>query len=110
VRRLGEGDTLAALVADQLERYMAHKGRDWTHPHDPLTAAAVVEPRFLRTVPLRVSVETQGEYTRGQTVALQHDATDATATVDVAVDVDVAGFERWLLDTLSGGAVVPAAL
>jgi purine nucleosidase len=102
LRRLHERGGLAALVADQLDRYMTHMGRDWTHPHDPLAAAAVIRPDFLRTQPMRVQVETAGAHTRAQTVAVTHDpASDTVPPVDVALEVDVPGFEQWLLATLS---------
>lgn len=111
LRGLRAGGDLAALIADQLERYMGHKGRDWTNPHDPLTAAAVAQPDLLRTFPLRVNVETHGEYTRAQTVAVhQRVAERGAPAIDVALEVDVARSERWLIETLAGSvATAPPA-
>ena len=94
--RIARSDALGALVADQLDRYLRHKGRDWTHPHDALAAAYLLRPGLLRTIPMGVAVETHGELTRGQTVATRRQPGDAGPTVDVAVEVDVAAFERWL--------------
>ena len=104
---LRQGDQLAALVADQLERYMGHMGRDWTHPHDPLAVAALVRPDLLRTYPMRVNVETRGEYTRAQTVAERVDGEAGGPVVDVALEVQAGAFERWLLDTLAGSGTAP---
>jgi len=105
--RIAAGDDLGALVADQLDRYMTHKGRDWTHPHDPLTAASVIQPDFLRTYPMDVVVETGGAFTRGQTVATrQGEAHDGKPAVDVALDVDVEAFQQWLVAMLAGSAPV----
>ena len=102
--RLREGDALARMVADQLERYFGHMGRDWTCPHDPLAAAAILQPEFLRTFPMRVQVETHGEYTRAETVALLADEAGTDAPViDVALEVEARRFESWLVDTLLNG-------
>ena len=97
------GDGLAALLADQLDRYLGHIGREWTHLHDPLAAALAVHPEFARTWRMRVDVETRGELTRGQTVAtLAAAGHDPRQTVDVALDVDVSAFESWLIPCLAG--------
>ena len=104
---LRQGDQLAVLVADQLERYMGHMGRDWTHPHDPLAVAALVRPDLLRTYPMRVNVETRGEYTRAQTVAERVDGEAGGPVVDAALEVQAGAFERWLLDTLAGSGAAP---
>jgi purine nucleosidase len=104
---LRQGDQLAVLVADQLERYMGHMGRDWTHPHDPLAVAALVRPDLLRTYPMRVNVETRGEYTRAQTVAERVDGEAGGPVIDVALEVQAGAFERWLLDTLAGSGTAP---
>lgn len=103
--RMAGGDDLGALVADQLDRYMTHKGRDWIHPHDALTATAIVRPELLRTVPLRVDVETRGALTRGQTVAVHpRGAGEEARPVDVALEVDAASFDPWLVEMLAGSA------
>jgi purine nucleosidase len=103
--RLRAGDGLARLVADQVERYMGHMQRDWTYLHDPLACAAIVRPALLRTFPMSVQVETRGEHTRGQTVALSHAAAaEGPPRVDVALEVDAGRFERWILDVLAGTA------
>lgn len=99
---LRAGDELARLVADQLDRYFAHLGRDWTHMHDPLAASDVALPGFLRTVPMRVRVECAGQLTRGQLVALRHDGPDEAGLVDVALEVDGGAFDAWLPRCLGG--------
>ncbi len=101
--RIAAADALGALVADQLGRYMARKGRDWTHPHDPLAASAAIQPDLLRTTPMRVDVETRGEFTRGQTAATVPTTTDGRPLVDVALELtgDAASFERWLVEMLA---------
>ena len=104
LQRLEDKGPVASLVADQLGRYLRHMERDWTNPHDPLAVAAIAQPELLRTHPMHITVETCGQYTRGQTVATSHDSTDQqSASVDVALEVDAAGFEEWLLSTLTSG-------
>jgi inosine-uridine nucleoside N-ribohydrolase len=99
---LRAGDTLARLIADQLDRYFAHMERDWTHLHDPLAASEVVLPGFLRTMPMRVQVECAGQLTRGQLVATRHDGAHEPGVVDVALEVDAWAFEAWLPRCLHG--------
>jgi inosine-uridine nucleoside N-ribohydrolase len=99
---LREGDELARVVADQLDRYFAHVGRDWTHMHDPLAASEVALHSFLHTMPMRVQVECVGQLTRGQLVALRHDGPPEAGVVDVALEVDAKAFEAWLPRCLLG--------
>jgi purine nucleosidase len=105
LRRLAT-DRLGAMLADQLDRYMTHVGRDWTHPHDPLAAATVIRPDFVQTQPMHVVVETDGRHTRGETVAkLAGAGAKAQRAVDVALTVEAKAFERWLIPHLAGSDV-----
>lgn len=100
--RLREGDALAQLVADQVDRYLRHRARDWTHMHDPLAVAALLRPDLVRTFPMHIHVETRGEYTRAATIAVLADGAQRESTaIDVALEVDAPAFEAWLLDTLA---------
>jgi purine nucleosidase len=100
-------DPLGSLLADQLDRYMRHQTRDWTHPHDPLAASVILRPDFVGTEPMHVDVETSGELTRGETVATRAaDSGDGRPIVDVALTVDTQAFEQWLVPALAGS---PAA-
>ena len=97
------GDGLAALVADQVDRYLRLIGRDWTSPHDPLAASLLLHPEFVQTHRMHVSVETRGEMTRGQTVAtMSRDGGQGRPVLDVALSGDVPAFEAWLLHCLAG--------
>jgi purine nucleosidase len=102
--RIATSDALGAVVADQLARYMTGKGRDWTYMHDPLAAAGLVRPSFLQTHPLQVGVETRGDLTRGQTVGVRAASTSGLSPADVALQVDVAAFQPWLVDLLANAA------
>jgi purine nucleosidase len=107
--RVAQSDELGALVADQVERYINEHHRDWTHPHDALAVAAIANPALLQTRPMYIQVETQGQFTRAETVAVLAEQTPivslqdsaARPPIDVALEVDVAGFERWLITRLA---------
>ena len=104
--RIAAAGALGSLAADQVERYLKQHNRDWTHPHDALALAAIAQPGLLRTTPMHVQVETQGQLTRAQTVAtLAQGAAGESAgsvpPIEVALQVDVAGFEHWLVQTLA---------
>jgi non-specific riboncleoside hydrolase len=107
--RLAQADALGALVADQLERHMRRSGHDWAVPHDALAVATFAQPAFVRTRPMHIQVETHGQFTRAETVAVLADQTSgapaspnvAVPPIDVALEVDVAGFESWLVETLA---------
>lgn len=104
--RIAGAGALGALAADQVERYLRQRNRDWTHPHDALALAAIAQPGLLSTTPMRVQVETQGQLTRAQTVATlapggaEHEP-GAARPIEVALQVDVAAFEGWLVRTLA---------
>jgi purine nucleosidase len=97
------GDGLSMLLAGQIDRYLEHVGREWTFLHDPLAAALPVHPEFVQTARMRVAVETRGNLTRGQTVAMMAEAgCDTPPAIDVALDVDAPAFESWLIPCLAG--------
>jgi purine nucleosidase len=86
--------------------------------HDALAVGAVIDPSFLKTQDMRVEIETDGKFTRGETVGNRGNAIDRvvpkgdrleTVGVDavqpnvrVAVGVDSARFIQLLVDRLSG--------
>jgi len=86
--------------------------------HDALAVGAVIDPSFLKTQDMRVDVETEGRFTRGETVGNRGNAVDRvvskgdrleTVGVDpvqpnahVAVGVDSARFVRLLVERLGG--------
>jgi len=51
-------------------------GGEGTPMHDPLAVAAVIDRRLISTQDMWVEVETQGEFTRGETVASRHNSSD----------------------------------
>lgn len=63
--------------------------------HDPLVVGTVIDPSLVRTMPLPVQVETQGEWTTGMTVADRRPMRPelkTPANANVALEVDGARF------------------
>lgn len=90
----------AEAVARQVELYPPFARRGWTHLHDPLAVATVVDPRLVELRPLHLDVELQGRYAAGATL-VREPTSDEPANAEVALAVDAPGFESFLLDRLA---------
>jgi purine nucleosidase len=103
------GTPFHEAVAGQVERYPRFAGHGSTFLHDPLAAALLVRSSLCQTTPLRVDVETQGRHAVGVTF-MRLPTDGAPATAQVALEVDVAGAEAFIVERLasrvaaSGGA------
>lgn len=64
--------------------------------HDLTAIAWLVKPELFRTQRCFVGVETQGELTYGATVIDLKNDLGRPANVDVALEIDVAGFQQWV--------------
>jgi purine nucleosidase len=93
------GGAFQAAVADQVVRYPRYAQTGATYLHDPLAAAAIVQPDLLATTDLRLEVETQGRLTTAMTLARRATA-DAPANAAVALEVDVAAAESFIVDRI----------
>ena len=101
VARIGAaGDPFHAAVADQVTRYPRYARRGWTNLHDPLAVATVIDPTLVRCEPVRAVVETVGEHTAGALLAAAP-TPDAPATARIALAVDAARAERFIIDRLA---------
>lgn len=86
--RLAAGDgPLGGILADQADRYISIRGRDFTHLHDPLAVATVIDPDLVTAAPMHVAVELHGEYTTGATV-VRPPAPERPANARVCLAVD----------------------
>jgi purine nucleosidase len=110
----------ARFLADAIPYYIEFYERTREYAgacmHDPLAVAAAIDPSLLRLVPTRVEVETDGEWTRGQTVTdlrgIRHSpwpvGWDPAENARVALEVDADAFmERFtgrLRDLVAGQA------
>ncbi len=93
LRSLGQS---GAVVAELLEyfagTYKRVFGFDAPPLHDPVAVAAVLEPRLLKTRPMRVDVECESELTRGESVCDFYGVTGKPPNAEVGVELDREGF------------------
>ena len=84
-------------MARQLTLYPPFQQRGWTHLHDPLAVATVVDPGLVTLQPLRLDVELESRLAPGATLArLPTEALPANAAV--ALEVDAPRFEAMFLE------------
>ena len=69
--------------------------------HDLCAIAWLVRPDLFTVKPCFVAVETQGEYTAGTTVVDIEGRLGKSPNVQVALEIDVAGFQQWVADVLA---------
>ncbi|RKO62355.1 Inosine-uridine nucleoside N-ribohydrolase [Caldibacillus debilis GB1] len=68
--------------------------------HDPLAVGAVIDPSFVKTERLYVQVDTEGEISKGRTVADLRPS-HPEPNVDVCTEVDAERFLRHFLDRMN---------
>jgi non-specific riboncleoside hydrolase len=69
--------------------------------HDLCAIAWLVRPELFTLKPCFVAVETQGEWTAGTTVVDIENRYERPANVQVALDLDVGGFRRWVAEVIA---------
>ena len=69
--------------------------------HDLCAIAWLVRPDLFTVKPCFVAVETQGEYTAGTTVVDIEGRLGKSPNVQVALEIDVAGFQQWVAAVLA---------
>lgn len=94
------GDPFHRAIASQVELYPPFVARGWTHLHDPLAVAVLIEPGLARLEPVRVFVETRGEHTAGALLASLPTA-ESPATARVALQVDAQRAEEFIVERLT---------
>jgi purine nucleosidase len=93
-------DPFHDAVADQVACYPPFVQRGWTHLHDPLAVATLLDPTLVEFQPVRITVETQGEHTAGATLA-SLPTHEAPATAAIALRVDAARAEEFIVGRLA---------
>lgn len=68
--------------------------------HDPLAVAYVIDKSILTTKFLNVEIETKGELTSGQTVVDYYGVTGKKPNVNVALDLDLEKFKKFIFDAI----------
>jgi purine nucleosidase len=86
-------------VADQLERYPLFRSRGWTNLHDPLAVGVIVQPDLVQLTAVHLDVELSGRFTGGATL-MRKPSADFPENVQVALGVNVAGFEEFFVARL----------
>jgi purine nucleosidase len=101
VRAIREAGTpYHEAVANQVALYPPFEERGGqTFLHDPLAAAAIVQPDLLAWHELAVDIELAGRLTTGMTVAHQP-GPERPATARVALEVDAVAAERFIIDRI----------
>src|SRR5215207_1509140 len=89
LRSLGRiGGVVAELMEFFAATYERIYGFDAPPLHDPVAVAAVLQPELLKTRPMRVDVECEGELTRGETVCDFYGVTGRPPNARVGVELD----------------------
>jgi len=94
------GTPFHEAVADQVDVYPYFHPRGYTYLHDPLAVATLIRPDLVTTRALHVDVETAGRHTAGVTL-MRVPSEEASANAQVALAVDVQGFEEFLVHRLA---------
>lgn len=68
--------------------------------YDPLAAYYLINPKAFKTTPMDIKIETQGELTRGMTVADKRTWGDKNPNINVATSVDKEAFTKDFFDIL----------
>ena len=103
--RISKLDTKLAHTIVDLLKFFADTYRDvfgMPDPpvHDPVALAIIIDMTVAKLVSAPVSVELNGELTRGATVVDLHGTTGQKANVDVAMELDVEKFWNMLIDAI----------
>jgi purine nucleosidase/pyrimidine-specific ribonucleoside hydrolase len=68
--------------------------------HDPVALAIIIDMTVAKLVSAPVTVELQGELTRGATIVDLHGTTGQKANVDVAMELDVEKFWNLMVNAI----------
>ncbi len=100
---LAAGGPFQRMVGDQLRRYLALQGRDYTYLHDPLALALTIDPTLVTVQRAEVRVETGGEHAAGMTLVTR--PVGGRPAAEVAFDVDAPRAVRFIVERLRRGPV-----
>lgn len=89
-----------AAVAGQVERYPRFQNQGWTYLHDPLAAAILLQSDLVSTELLHVEIALAGHHLSGATL-LRAPAGDITANATVALSVDTARAEEFIISRIA---------
>ena len=89
---------LTDAIVSMTKQYMDIVNRDYTWLHDPLALSVAIDDSLVKMMDMKILVETRGEYTTGQTLALP--AKPGEKSVRVCVDVDAERFKEFFMNRI----------
>ena len=106
IERLAAMQGKVSRVVAPLLKFFAQANRDifgfdGAPLHDALAVAHLIKPEVIKTRRLNVEIETDGELTRGRTVADVYGITGKTANTEVALEVDNDLFKEILIQAIT---------
>jgi pyrimidine-specific ribonucleoside hydrolase len=90
-----------ARILHYMRRRKADGGGGEPNLHDVIALAALVRPNLFTFKDYYIHVETDGEVTRGMTIADFHNVSGKPANARVATGIDIEGFWEWFTDLFS---------
>ncbi|UCF99580.1 MAG: nucleoside hydrolase [Spirochaetaceae bacterium] len=105
IERLARSNGKVSRVVAPLLKFFAQAnktifGFEGAPLHDALAVAHLIKPEVIKTRRLNVEIETDGELTRGRTVADVYGVTGKPANTDVALEVDNDLFKELLVQAI----------
>ncbi len=101
VARIRAGGTaFHEAIARQVELYPPFAARGYTHMHDPLAVATLVQRDLVRLEPLHVDVEREGHHAAGATL-VHAPSPETPANAEVALQVEARRFEEFLVERIA---------
>jgi inosine-uridine nucleoside N-ribohydrolase len=105
IEQLSKRDGKVSRVVAPLLRFFARANREvfgfeGAPLHDALAVAHLIEPGVVRTRRMNVEIETDGQLTRGRTVADVYGVTGRPANTDVALEVDSDLFRKMIAQAI----------
>ena len=85
-------------IVSMVDRYLEFQKRDYTWLHDPLAVAVSIDKSLVKTMDMKVLVETGGEFSAGQTIAVP--AKSEEKSVRICLDVDVNRFKSMFMERI----------
>ena len=80
------------------------------HPplHDPVAVGVLADPSIMKSRMVNVEIELRGDLTRGATVVDLHKVTGRSPNIEVALDLNVELFWRYMLTAIAkSGSQIP---
>lgn len=95
---------VATVTADLLDFFAETYHKVFGFPaapvHDPCAVAAVIDPTLIKSKPVRVEIETAGEWTRGRTVCDMYGSLGKEPNANVGYGLDAERFWDMLIETI----------